>query len=127
MNRRRRHVVVLGLLVIAAAGVVLLRLLIDRDPHAGTVALRWPAADYASFRVTATLVGAIVGASLATAGVMLQALLRNVLASPFILGVSSGAGLGYMIAAYVGYGVHAAVNADVPATPNGRRTVALTP
>lgn len=44
-----------------------------------------------------------VGASLATAGVMLQALLRNPLASPDLLGLASGAGLGVMIAVYVSY------------------------
>jgi iron complex transport system permease protein len=38
-----------------------------------------------------------VGASLATAGAAFQALLRNPLADPYILGVSSGAGLGAII------------------------------
>lgn len=38
--------------------------------------------------------GALVGAALATAGVALQALLRNPLADPFVLGVSGGAALG---------------------------------
>ena len=41
--------------------------------------------------------GALVGASLAAAGVVLQALLRNPLASPFTLGVSAGAALGAML------------------------------
>ena len=40
---------------------------------------------------------AIVGAALATSGVALQALLRNPLAEPYILGVSSGAGVGVLI------------------------------
>jgi iron complex transport system permease protein len=40
------------------------------------------------------LLGALVGAGLATAGVALQALLRNPLAEPFVLGVSGGAALG---------------------------------
>lgn len=40
------------------------------------------------------LLGAVCGASLAGAGVVLQALLRNPLAEPYILGVSSGAGVG---------------------------------
>jgi len=40
------------------------------------------------------LLGAMVGAGLATAGVALQALLRNPLAEPFVLGVSGGAALG---------------------------------
>ncbi len=41
--------------------------------------------------------GVIVGASLGISGVLLQALLRNPLASPDLLGLASGAGLGVMI------------------------------
>jgi iron complex transport system permease protein len=44
------------------------------------------------------LAGALVGATLAAAGVVLQALLRNPLATPFTLGVSAGASLGAMLA-----------------------------
>lgn len=43
-----------------------------------------------------------VGAALAVAGVLLQALLRNPLASPDLLGLSSGAALAVMIGVYVG-------------------------
>ncbi len=42
--------------------------------------------------------GACVGASLALAGAGLQALLRNPLAEPYLLGVSNGAALGTMLA-----------------------------
>jgi iron complex transport system permease protein len=45
-------------------------------------------------RLPRALLGAAVGAALATAGVALQALLRNALAEPFVLGVSGGAALG---------------------------------
>jgi ABC-type Fe3+-siderophore transport system permease subunit len=45
-----------------------------------------------------TLAGALVGASLASAGVVFQGLLRNPLATPFTLGVSAGAALGAMLA-----------------------------
>jgi iron complex transport system permease protein len=48
-------------------------------------------------------VAGIAGVALAVAGVLLQALLRNPLASPFILGVSSGSALGVMLATYVAY------------------------
>lgn len=93
-----------GLVVLAiiAVAVCMLRLVIDRDPS-GTIGLAWPAASYASFRVTAMIVGVIVGVSLACSGVMLQALLRNPLAEPFILGLSSGAGLGVMAAMYLAH------------------------
>jgi len=45
-------------------------------------------------RIPRAALAAIVGASLAGAGVALQALLRNPLAEPFVLGVSGGAALG---------------------------------
>ena len=44
------------------------------------------------------LLAACVGASLAVAGAALQALLRNPLAEPYLLGVSNGAALGTMLA-----------------------------
>lgn len=49
-------------------------------------------------RLPRVLSGAIVGASLAAAGVVLQAMLRNPLATPFTLGVSAGGALGAMLA-----------------------------
>jgi len=49
-------------------------------------------------RLPRVLAGGLVGATLAAAGVVLQALLRNPLASPFTLGVSAGASLGAMLA-----------------------------
>ena len=49
-------------------------------------------------RLPRVLAAALVGASLAAAGVVFQALLRNPLATPDTLGVSSGAALGAMLA-----------------------------
>ena len=49
-------------------------------------------------RMPRVLAGAVVGAALASAGVVLQALLRNPLATPFTLGVSAGAALGAILA-----------------------------
>jgi iron complex transport system permease protein len=49
-------------------------------------------------RLPRTLAGALVGGSLAAAGVVFQGLLRNPLATPFTLGVSAGAALGAMLA-----------------------------
>lgn len=48
-------------------------------------------------RLPRVLAGALVGAALASAGVVFQALLRNPLATPFTLGVSAGASLGAML------------------------------
>ena len=49
-------------------------------------------------RLPRTLAGALVGATLAVAGVVFQGLLRNPLATPFTLGVSAGGALGAMLA-----------------------------
>ncbi len=49
-------------------------------------------------RLPRVLLGACVGASLAVAGASLQALLRNPLAEPYLLGVSNGAALGTLLA-----------------------------
>ncbi len=48
-------------------------------------------------RMPRVLSGAVVGAALASAGVVMQALLRNPLATPFTLGVSAGAALGAIL------------------------------
>ncbi len=49
-------------------------------------------------RLPRILLGACVGGSLAVAGASLQALLRNPLAEPYLLGVSNGAALGTLVA-----------------------------
>ena len=49
-------------------------------------------------RLPRILLGALAGAALSVAGAIFQALLRNDLAAPFTLGVSSGAALGAVIA-----------------------------
>ena len=51
-----------------------------------------------SLRVPRTVVGLVVGAGLAVAGVIMQALTRNPLGDPRILGVSAGASLGVVLA-----------------------------
>jgi iron complex transport system permease protein len=56
-------------------------------------------------RMPRVLAAACVGAALAAAGVVLQAMLRNPLATPFTLGVSAGASLGAMLAIVSGASV----------------------
>jgi iron complex transport system permease protein len=56
------------------------------------------AAIFYDLRLPRVLLAACVGASLAVAGASLQALLRNPLAEPYLLGVSNGAALGTMVA-----------------------------
>lgn len=100
MNRRQATTLLILLLI--ALGACLLRLLIDRPPG-GSLTLAWPDHEWAEFRITAILSAIIVGGSLALAGTLLQTMLRNPLASPFILGISSGAGLGIMTATWLAY------------------------
>lgn len=102
MDAARRRAVGLSVLAALALGAAVLRILIDRDLD-GSVSLSAPDPSYAWVRWTALAVGATVGASLGTSGVLLQALLRNPLASPFILGISAGAGLGVMVAMYAAH------------------------
>jgi iron complex transport system permease protein len=56
--------------------------------------------DYEIFiiRFHRVLLAAMVGAALACCGAVLQAILQNPLAEPYILGISSGAGLGTVVA-----------------------------
>lgn len=49
-------------------------------------------------RLPRALAAGLVGGTLATAGVVFQALLRNPLATPYTLGISAGASLGAMVA-----------------------------
>lgn len=65
-----------------------------------------PNSDYiilVNVRLPRVLLAAIVGAALACSGVVFQAILRNPLADPYILGVSSGAGLGSIVAVLAGW------------------------
>jgi iron complex transport system permease protein len=55
-------------------------------------------------RVPRVLLGALVGAGLAICGVALQAMVRNVLADPYLLGVNSGASSGAAAAILFGVG-----------------------
>ncbi|MCM8779523.1 MAG: iron ABC transporter permease [Candidatus Omnitrophica bacterium] len=53
-------------------------------------------------RLKRILLGALVGGMLSVSGVIFQAVLRNPLADPYILGVSSGGGLGVVLATVLG-------------------------
>lgn len=62
------------------------------------------AASLLDLRLSRALTGFITGASLAVAGVMMQALLRNPLADPYVLGISGGAAVGALLMIFF-YGV----------------------
>jgi iron complex transport system permease protein len=73
-------------------------------------------------RLPRALLAAVVGGGLAAAGAALQALLRNPLAEPHLLGVSGGAAFGGVIALVLGGG---GANAAVSFTPVGAFAGAL--
>lgn len=60
-----------------------------------------------NYRLTRALVAAACGAGLATCGVILQSLLRNPLADPYLLGISAGASTGAVLVALLGLGAGA--------------------
>lgn len=60
------------------------------------------AAIFFSLRLPRVVLAALVGAALASSGNMLQSLMRNPLADPFVLGVSGGAALGATVALALG-------------------------
>lgn len=106
-GRRRRHALrtyaLFGaLLALATVGAPLvgstaldLRAVVDRSrPFADNL----DAQIFFVARLPRVLAAGLVGATLAVAGVVMQALLRNPLATPFTLGVSSGSALGAMLA-----------------------------
>jgi iron complex transport system permease protein len=110
--RRRMAIVVLGNLAFTLA-VLLLAPTVGSTPISLSKAfdrsVAWDAnVDAQIFfvaRLPRVLSGALVGAALAAAGVVLQAMLRNPLATPFTLGVSAGGALGAMIAIALGLDV----------------------
>ena len=103
---RRRLIVTVAAFGSLAVAACLLAPLVGSTPISLARALdrRAPFADNVDAqilfvaRLPRVLAAALVGGSLATAGAVFQALLRNPLASPDTLGVSGGAALGAMIA-----------------------------
>ncbi|MCO8169904.1 iron chelate uptake ABC transporter family permease subunit [Pseudomonas sp. 21LCFQ02] len=60
-----------------------------------------------NYRLTRAIVAAACGAGLAISGVVLQSLLRNPLAEPYLLGISAGASTGAVLVALLGIGAGA--------------------
>jgi iron complex transport system permease protein len=105
------HRLALSALVVAAMGAVVAGVLVGAVPLApGAVwrALVDPAAPDAlvvrHLRLPRVLLAFGVGGGLAVAGAALQALVRNPLAEPWLLGLSGGASLGAVLAIVLGVG-----------------------
>ena len=56
-------------------------------------------------RMPRVILAALVGAGLAVSGVIMQAIVKNPLADPYILGISSGASTGATVAILMGVGI----------------------
>ena len=120
--RRRQRVLActlagLGLVAAVAAGTtygavsIPWRHLVGILAHAAGVPVTsdwpmWETTVLLHLRLPRVLVGLCVGGGLALCGAALQALFRNPLADPGVLGVSSGAALGAVIALYLGLAAH---------------------
>ncbi|MFD6936047.1 FecCD family ABC transporter permease [Streptomyces goshikiensis] len=123
MSRRRAPAVVLllaaTLAACAVAGLALGPVRIPPGQVLGTV-LDGPGRPgaFASIvwdvRMPRVLLGAVVGAGLAVAGTVLQALVRNQLADPFLLGASSGASAGAVAVIVLGAGAGVLGGIGVP-------------
>lgn len=66
-------------------------------------------------RLPRIILGGLVGAGLATAGTAFQAILRNPLADPYVIGVSAGAGLGATLGIILGMNTYILGFSTVPA------------
>ena len=78
-----------------------------------------------TLRLPRILLAALVGASLASAGVAFQALLRNELADPYLVGVSAGASVGAE-ATLLGHGDAALGGLGLPLASFGSAAAAMT-
>jgi len=112
MTSLRRLLLVFAFLALMALGAIAIGLSV------GSVKISFenvmaglfdPAAPSASvirdLRLPRTLAAFACGGLLALAGALMQVLLRNPLADPYILGISGGAGVGALLAIFFGLGV----------------------
>ncbi len=105
-------ILAIGIGPVSVSPMTTARVLISKIPLLGSLLPHtWDALSeniVLSLRLPRVLLGFIVGASLAVCGVAMQALVRNKLADPFILGVSSGssafATLGMLFGAFSFFG-----------------------
>lgn len=113
MPTRRRAFAILALLIGVALASIVLALAVGsiRIPVGDVVASLFGSENSLSgdvvtnLRLPRALAGFACGGLLALSGALLQVLLRNPLADPYILGISGGAGVGAILAILFGFGV----------------------
>lgn len=82
------------LLVTLGASAVVWAVLAALCMMVGSTGVGWPSSEETfRYRREIVLIASLVGAALSAAGVVYQAILRNPLAEPYLLGISSGASL----------------------------------
>lgn len=107
-------VLAVGLGPVSVSPGTVAKILLSRLPGlGGRIAVTWEAVEQnivLGLRLPRVCLGMAVGASLSVCGVAMQALVRNQLADPFILGVSSGAAafatLGMLFGAFSFFGIY---------------------
>lgn len=93
-RRSARPGLILSCLAAVALAAAVLSMLVGRDPQGWHIAAGPLLADLAAWRLPRLAIAASTGAMLGAAGVIMQRVTSNPLASPEMLGVSSGAGIG---------------------------------
>jgi iron complex transport system permease protein len=98
----------------------------------GSTGNGWPDADQFQERYPRVLLASLIGAALAASGVVYQAILRNPLAEPFLLGVSSGAALASYVwrlpviaSVFAGLGIGAALSQQLFAFVGAAAAIAV--
>ena len=113
MPTRRRALLILAALALLAVASLVLALMVGsvRVPFGDVLPALFgskgsmSAEVVRSLRLPRALAGFACGGLLALAGALLQVLLRNPLADPYVLGISGGAGVGAILAMLLGLGV----------------------
>ena len=100
MSARGAWILLAALAAAAAARVAIGPVASDDGVH---LAFGIASREILALRLDAVLSAGLLGATLGLSGLALQALLRNPLASPFVLGVSSGAGFGVALVLALAY------------------------
>lgn len=101
--------IAIGVMAAALVGAAAVRVLASPDGLSAPLdGVEW------RLRLMRVASGAGVGAALAVSGVLLQSLLRNPLAEPAVLGLTTGAGLGVTVSIYVAFAATGSIASHAP-------------